>query len=101
MEEVGVDEAAIGEYLAAYGNLIGTQEEQLERIIGEKYVALYGVALEPYNDWRRTGYPLIEKVPNGVLASIPTIFLYSSHELSGNPKGKQKASLLETVFWDE
>ncbi|MCG7856716.1 SusD/RagB family nutrient-binding outer membrane lipoprotein [Flavihumibacter sediminis] len=101
MEEVGVDEASIGEYLAAHGDLIGTPEEQLEQIIGEKYIALYGVALEPYTDWRRTGYPLIEKVPNGVLASIPTIFLYSSHELSGNPKAKQKASLLETVFWDQ
>lgn len=40
-------------------------EEQLERIIGQKYIALYSHGLENWTDYRRTGYPAITPVEDG------------------------------------
>ena len=42
--------------------LTGTQEEQLEKIINQKIVALYPDEFEGWTEYRRTGYP---KVPIG------------------------------------
>ncbi|MFN4894116.1 MAG: SusD/RagB family nutrient-binding outer membrane lipoprotein [Bacteroidota bacterium] len=100
MQEAGVAAADITAYLALYGTLSGTPAQQLQRIIEEKYIANYGVALEPYNDWRRTGYPVLSPVAGAVVGSIPTIFYYPQSEINSNPNCKQKGSLSEKVFWD-
>ena len=38
-----------------------TQEEQLQKIITQKYLALYPNAVEAWTEYRRTGYPYIMK----------------------------------------
>ena len=55
MQEVGVSAAEIANYLAvpSNGTLSGTTAQQLQQIIEEKYVASFGVSVEPWNDWRR------------------------------------------------
>lgn len=40
-----------------------TEEQNLERIITQKYIALYPNGLEAWSEWRRTGYPRMFKVP--------------------------------------
>lgn len=101
MELAGVNTAAIDAYIMANPLPVGTVQEQLKKLIEEKYVALYGVALEPYNDWRRTGYPLITPVISGTLTAIPTIFYYPQSEINTNPNCIQKKNLFEKVFWDK
>lgn len=38
-----------------------TEEENLERIITQKYIAIHPDGLEAWSEWRRTGYPRIFK----------------------------------------
>lgn len=38
-----------------------TEEENLERIITQKYIAIFPDGLEAWSEWRRTGYPRIFK----------------------------------------
>lgn len=102
MKSAGVSDANIALYLAAKGTLTGTESEKIKRIIEEKYVANYGVMLEPWTDWRRTGFPAISKVNNAVTTDIPRSLPYPQSEIDLNPNSPgQKASLLERIFWDK
>ena len=104
MTEVGVAPAAITTYLTANGTLAGTNAQQLQQIIEEKYIALFGVSGEPWSDWRRTGYPAISvptNVINGVSA-VPRTLFYPQSEIDLNPNspGQKSSSLQDKVFWD-
>ncbi|RYY72919.1 MAG: SusD/RagB family nutrient-binding outer membrane lipoprotein [Gammaproteobacteria bacterium] len=89
-------------YVTANGLLLGTADDKLKRIITEKFIANYGVVMEPWTDWRRTGYPAINKAGNAVIADIPRSLLYPQNEIDLNPNApKQKSSMLERVFWDK
>lgn len=58
MEQYGVDTGDITTFLAsAAGSLAGTEEEKLEQIIVQKYLALFGDSYEAWTEHRRTGYP--------------------------------------------
>ena len=99
----GVSSIDQATYLAANGLLVGTTAQQLQKIIEEKYVANYGVLMEPWTDWRRTGYPAITLPSNAVTTFTPRSLYYPQSELDTNPNipgGKQKASLGLKVFWD-
>lgn len=102
MQNAGVTEAAILIYLAAHGTLTGTPDDQLRQIIEEKFVSNYGVSLEPWSDWRRTGYPLALTAPTGAaLNFIPRSWYYPQSDMDFNQNAPdQKASLSERVFWD-
>lgn len=101
MKMAGVSQTAEDAYVLANGILAGTDQEKLNRIIQEKYVASYGVVMEPWTDWRRTGYPQIVKVSNAVLSDIPRSLLIPQNEIDLNPNApKQKTNMLERVFWD-
>ncbi len=58
MEHYGVDPADITTFMgSATATLSGTTEEQLEQIIVQKYIALFGDPSEAWTEHRRTGYP--------------------------------------------
>lgn len=40
----------------------GTSEEKLEKIITQKWIALYPNGQEAWSEWRRTGYPKLHRV---------------------------------------
>lgn len=102
MQAAGVSAANISAYLTANGTLTGTESQRLQRIIEEKYVANYGVVLEPWTDWRRTGYPNITKVVNAVGTDIPRSLPYPQSEIDANKNAPtQKPNLLVRVFWDK
>jgi len=101
MESAGVSAGDIATYLAANGTLSGSTAQQLQRIIEEKYVANYGVSLEPYNDYRRTGYPVLSPSPTAIISGgIPTIFYYPESETTSNPNITQRGGIFDKVFWD-
>lgn len=73
---------------------------RLSVIINEYYIALFGNGIEAYNNYRRTGFPELQKsVISGT--EFPRSFFLPSSELNSNdnPNLKQK-SLTDQVFWD-
>ena len=104
MKEAGVSDANIATYLAANGTLTGTNAQKLQQIIEEKYVALFGVSVEPWTDWRRTGFPALTPPSNHIsqVTSVPRSLFYPQSEIDLNPNAPdQKPADLQTkVFWD-
>jgi hypothetical protein len=90
-----------------------TEEEKIEAIITQKYIALHGISMhEAWNEYRRTGYPKsVGTAASTSIASIvslatrpdrmPTRFPYPSSEFNTNsanvPTGIDKFSTL--IFW--
>ncbi|MEJ8802947.1 SusD/RagB family nutrient-binding outer membrane lipoprotein [Pontibacter sp. H249] len=102
MTAAGVASTAQQAYIATNGVLLGSQADMLRQIITEKYIANYGVALEPWTDWRRTGYPAISPVPTTIAVTdyIPRSLYYPEAETNSNPNIQQKPDMKVRVFWD-
>jgi hypothetical protein len=56
----------------------------LERILEEKYIALFQ-SYEVYNDWKRTCYPNLTPATDAAGGNIPARFTYPVAERSSNP----------------
>ncbi len=101
MQLAGVSATDITAYLALNGLLVGTAAEQIKQVIEEKYVSLYGVAVEPWTDYRRTGFPVLTAPSNAVESAIPRSLFYPQSEIDLNTSiPGQKANLQTRVFWD-
>lgn len=100
--DAGISQAELNAYLADNGSLTGAEDARLERIIEEKYIANFGVVMEPWTDYRRTGYPALTplKQPLAIYSEIPRSLFYAQSEVDNNPNASQKSSMLERVFWD-
>ena len=97
MSKLGVDNSDVNTYLASRGTL--TAANALQRIMEEKKIANF-LSIENFNDWRRTGYPQLTKVPNA-LSEIPRRLLYPQVEITTNPRSGQSARLTDRVWWDK
>lgn len=82
MQAWGVAQADIDAYVTARPAL-GSVGNALEEIIHEKYIADF-LKVEAWHDWRRTGYPFVEPVPDGVISGIPVRIRTPASELSNN-----------------
>lgn len=82
MERLGVSSGEIDAYLAARPPLTAVADP-LAEILWEKYIANY-LSIEPWDDWRRTGYPEITPVPNAFLPNIPIRARTPQSELATN-----------------
>ena len=83
MTKLGVAAAAITTYVNAQPAL-NTLANPLEEIITQKYIANF-LKTEPWNDWRRTGYPkLPNPVDRAVIPGIPQRIRTPGSELSNN-----------------
>lgn len=104
MTEAGVSAPNIAAYLLANGTLAGTNAQKLQQIIEEKYVAAFGQSVEPWNDWRRTGYPSLSIPTNALngVTQVPRTLFYPQSEIDLNPNHppQKNASLQDKVFWD-
>jgi hypothetical protein len=104
MQEAGVAAADITTYLTAHGTLSGTTAQQIQRVIEEKYIALFGVSVEPWTDWRRTGVPALTIPTNAIntVTAVPRVLFYAQSEIDLNPNnpGQKAANLQDRVFWD-
>jgi hypothetical protein len=103
MKSAGVADAAIATYLAANGTLAGAGEAMIKQIIEEKYVSLYGVAVEPWTDYRRTGYPALTVPSNAMEPAVPRSLYYPQSEIDTNPINlpTQKTNQQVRIFWDK
>ena len=88
MTKLGVPTAAINTYIAARPALTSVANP-LQEIITEKYIANF-LKTEPWNDWRRTGFPVVPLVPQAVINTIPQRIRAPNSELSSN--GNQLAA---------
>ena len=95
-------------------NASGTQEEQLEQIITQKWLAIYPEGCEAWAEQRRTGYPQIFQVavnnsggaistdemirrvpfPQGYKESDPTLYNSLLQQLGGSDNGGTR------LWWD-
>lgn len=88
-----------------------TAEQQLEKIMTQKWILLFGRDYEAFTEWRRTGYPVL--TPGGNQGStngtIPRRAVYSSLEMLLNGNNYQDAvnrltqgdSYVSRVWWDK
>ena len=104
MEKWGVAPAAIDAYLATKPALTAVADP-LREIIMEKYVANY-LTVEPWNDWRRTGYPELEIVEGALLNAIPQRIRTPGSELTNNVNRVRETGIdfglegmLHKVWW--
>jgi len=97
MSLLGISSAAQTAYVNSRPLL--TASNALQQIIDEKYVADF-LSIETYNDWRRTGYPVLALAQNPYVNYIPRRWPYSSTEILTNPQPQQSASTADRVWWD-
>ncbi|MGN7783377.1 SusD/RagB family nutrient-binding outer membrane lipoprotein [Niabella sp. 22666] len=105
MKLSGMTDAEVDAYFAGNPtivNLAGTDAEKIKQIIIQKYISLTGNAIESYNDYRRTGYPVLEVAdqssgddPN----TIPKRFPYLSTEANTNPNQPKPRPLTNVKVW--
>ena len=96
MDMLGINEAAKTAYIQSRGAL--TTPNGIEQIINEKYIADF-LSLETYNDWRRTGFPVLQLAQNPYLSYIPRRWPYSTNAILTNPQPQQSAVLSDNVWW--
>lgn len=78
-----------------------TSDEERMNIIGKEYwLAMYGNGVEGYNLYRRTGAPGNLQPTYLGTGSFPRSFLYPSNTVDRNLNITQKPGLTEQVFWD-
>jgi hypothetical protein len=100
MQDAGItDQTVIDAYLAAEDGVT------LQKLIEEKYVALAGVAVESWTDYRRTGFPVISPSPAAVIAgntTIPRVMIYPISEASANLANlpERPSMAVKSIFWD-
>jgi len=97
--------------ITGFANRIGEQYEaadergKLTLLMMQKWIALYGNGVEAYNDYRRTGLPVLEDLL-APLDEYPMRFFYSETELTSNETviadrdAIQRAQQFTPVFWD-
>jgi hypothetical protein len=101
-----ITQEEIDNYVAANASLSGDFEADLEIIIREKYIALFTTP-EPWTDFRRTGYPVLEPNEGGVSGSnpngeIPRRLIYPQSERLRNQNFPSvNPNMQDRFWWDE
>ncbi len=82
-------------------------EGKLQHIITQKWIASYGYGIDSYNDYRRTGYPILHDGNTDALnvtqrtRGYPLSFPWKTDDLEINPNSpSQKTITTYKVFWD-
>lgn len=105
MQKVGMTATEIANYFATNPSVVtlsGTTEEQRKQIITQKYIAWIGNGIEAYNDFRRTGYPVLALVNNAAGDNpnvIPTRLPYTPAELAANPNAPKPRPKTDVKLW--
>ncbi|SHM21147.1 SusD/RagB family nutrient-binding outer membrane lipoprotein [Flavobacterium chilense] len=69
-------------------------------IIQQKYLALF-LTMEPYNDFRRTGFPALIPNQNSQSKTIPVRLPTPSDERQYNPNATVVSNVTTNVWWDK
>jgi hypothetical protein len=91
MKKTGMTDAEITNYFTtnpAVVTLSGTDANKVKQIITQKYFSWVGNGIEAYNDYRRTGYPVLA-LPQNTAGDDPNVipkrFPYQINEGQRNP----------------
>ena len=105
MRAAGLTETQITAYFVANPALVtlsGTTTNKLSQIILQKYISQIGNAYESYNDYRRTGYPVLTAPattegddPNTMPKRLP----YTTSEGNSNPNQPNPRPLTNVKVW--
>jgi hypothetical protein len=82
--------------------LSGTNADKLKQIITQKYIASVGNAIESYNDYRRTGYPVLTpplQTFGDDPLTLPTRFPYTTAEAASNPNQPNPRPKTNVKVW--
>ena len=77
-----------------------TTTVDLSTIIQQKYLALF-LTMEPYNDYRRTGFPVLVPNQNSNTKAIPVRLPTPSDERQYNPNATVVSNVTTNVWWDK
>ncbi|MDY3536611.1 SusD/RagB family nutrient-binding outer membrane lipoprotein [Riemerella anatipestifer] len=80
----------------SYVNAV-TGTVDLENILLQKYVALFG-SMEPYNDYRRTGYPALTPLSG---SAVPKRLPTPQNERLYNKNAVVVGNITDAVWWDK
>lgn len=79
----------------------GSSDRKLELVMKEFYVASWGNGIEPYNNYRRTGYPSnFQPTREPVSGAYFYRALYAGSSVNNNPNTPAN-SRTKKVFWDK
>jgi hypothetical protein len=105
MKSAGLTDPQITAYFAANPTVVtlaGTTDQKLQQIITQKYIASVGNAIESYNDYRRTGYPVLTPPiitegddPN----TFPRRYPYTTSEGAANPNQPNPRPKTNVKVW--
>lgn len=106
MDEVSDGEITTEEaegYLAAHVQLDGSESDNLRVVMTQKYIAMF-TTIEPWTDFRRTGFPELTPIPNGPTSAnpngqIPRRLIYPQSERLRNNNFPQPVPNMQTRFW--
>jgi hypothetical protein len=105
MTKVGMTTAEINQYFTDNPTIVtlsGTTANQIQQIITQKYIAWIGNGIEAYNDYRRTGFPVLTLPLNTVgdnPSVIPTRLPYTPNELARNPNAPNPRPRVDVKLW--
>ena len=86
--------------LAAFDAQV-SNDDRMNYIAREHWIATFGNGVEAYNLYRRTGMPTgMQPVINSAPGAFPRSFWYPSVFADLNSSIEQKANLEGTIFWD-
>ena len=107
MLKTGLSVAEIDAYFKANPTVItltGSNTGKINQIMTQKWIANCGNGLEAFNDWRRWGFPRLEKALNATAGddvNIPVRLPYTSNEQLRNPNVPTPGpKTSERVWWD-
>jgi hypothetical protein len=105
MQKVGMTQAEIDKYFPENPTVVtlsGTTAQKRAQILTQKYIAWVGNAIEAYNDWRRTGIPVLT-LPLNTSGDNPTVIPqrlpYTPQELTRNPNAPTPRPLTDVKVW--
>jgi len=105
MAATGMTTAEITNYFTTNPTVVtlsGTPANMLKQIITQKYLAWVGNGIEAYNDYRRTGYPVLVTALNAAgdnPAVIPKRLAYTTKEGNGNPNQPKPRPKTDVKVW--
>ena len=105
MQKVGMTQVEIDSFWARNPSVVllsGTTDDKVKQIITQKYIAWIGNGLEAFNDYRRTGYPVLALALNAQGDNpnvIPTRLPYTPNELARNPNAPSPRPKTDVKLW--
>jgi hypothetical protein len=105
MLKTGMTIAEIDEYFTTNPTIVtltGTTDQKKAQILTQKYIAWVGNPIEAYNDWRRTGIPVLTLPQNTTgdnPAVIPKRLPYTQNELTRNPEAPTPRPKTDVKVW--